>query len=361
MTFATPPILLLLVGLIPVLAALVWLARWRGAATRRLVHSARGRVSRPRRFVKATLVLTALALIVLAAARPQRGSKRLLLPREGTDVIIALDVSISMLATDVQPNRFEHSKVMLSGLLDRLQGDRVGLVVFAGTAGMRFPLSTDINAARELIRSTAIKEGGLAAGTGIGDAIRVAATSFPPEDETRSKVVLVITDGEDTTGSPQDAVRTARDRGVIVHTIGVGTGGGGAIVIPRPTGTPVQQIDRATGQPATSRRDDEVLRQIASAGRGRYFDGNEPDTAAQAADAIGRLARTRFESQEGTLPIERFQWFAAAALVLLVLDLLLPDTLRRTRGVRRAVGGRSASGGAVGEAGRPQTGGRHVA
>lgn len=338
MTFGAPIFLLLLFGLVPVLIAMLALARWRRAAARRLVSGASGRVSRVRRLLKAGLVLAGLALIAVAAARPQRGSRHVLLPREGTDVMIVLDVSVSMLATDVEPNRLARAKAILNSLLDRLQGDRVGLVVFAGTAGLRFPVSTDIAAARELIHSTTIKEGGLAAGTGIGDAIRVAATSFPPSDQARSKVMLIISDGEDLAGSPQDAVRTALDRGVLVYTMAIGTEQGGTIVVPRPTGTPEQRVDRTTGQPATSRRDETVLRQVANAGRGRYFDGNDGDPAAAVAEEIGRLARTRFESQEGTLPLERFQWFAAAALLLLVVDLLLPDTLRRRRGADRVLG-----------------------
>src|SRR5262249_8276899 len=160
---------------------------------------------------------------------------------------IALDVSVSMLATDIAPSRFERAKSILASLLERLQGDRVGLVVFAGTANQRFPLTTDIEAARELIKGTVIKERGLAAGTGIGDGIRVAATSFQPDDgKRRGKMVLLVSDGEDLAGSPQDAVRSARDRGVQIWTLGLGTAAGSELAIPRATGTPQPRIDPAT-------------------------------------------------------------------------------------------------------------------
>jgi Ca-activated chloride channel family protein len=330
MNFGLPWLLTLLVALVPVALVLALLWRWRQMAARRLVRGGFGvPPGRAQRLVKAVLLLAALALLVVGAARPQRGSTRVLLPREGTDVMIALDVSASMLATDIEPNRFERSKAILTALVGRLQGDRVGLTVFAGTAALRFPLTVDTAAARELIRSAAIREGNLQAGTGVGDGIRVAAASFPPEDQTRSKVILLVSDGEDLAGAPLEAVKAARDRGIIIYTMGIGTDVGGSIVVPRPNGSPERRIDPSTGQPAVSRRDESVLRQIAAQGRGRYFDGNGDDPAAAVADEIGRLARTRFESQEGTLPIERFQWFVAAALVLLLAEFLLPDSRRR--------------------------------
>lgn len=333
MHFGTPLLLVLLLALVPVGLALAALARWRRAAARRLVLGGGERVSPWRRALKAGLVLAALACIAVAAARPQRGSKRLLLPREGTDVMIALDVSISMLTPDVEPNRFDRAKAILGGLLDRLQGDRVGLVVFAGTAGVRFPLTIDTPAARELIQSAAIKEGGLAAGTGIGDGIRVAAGAFPQGDQTRSKVLLIVSDGEDLGGSPQDAVRMARDRGITISTLGIGTEAGGPVTRPNPAGTPGRRptAEPPPGEPATSRRDEAVLRQLATTGRGRYFDGNAADPAADVAEEIGRLERTRFESQEGTIPVERYQWLAAAALLLLTAEFLLPDIVRHRR------------------------------
>jgi Ca-activated chloride channel homolog len=356
MNFGLPWMFVLLLALAPIIAALVLLARWRQAAARRLVRSASASVTatgRIRRAAKAVLLLAALSLIVVGAARPQWGSKRVLLPREGTDVMVVLDVSASMLANDVQPNRFERTKTILTELIGRLQGDRVGLTVFAGNAALRFPLTVDMAAARELVRSAAIREGSLQAGTGVGDGIRVAAASFPPEEQTRSKVILLVTDGEDLAGSPLDAVRAARDRGIVIHTMGIGTADGGNIVVPRPGGTPDRRIDPTTGQPAVSRLDEGILRQIASSGKGRYFDGNGGDPAAAVADEIGRLARTKFESQEGTLPIERFQWFVVAGLLLLLAEFLLPDSRGRGRRswlrVRRA-DTRTRSGGRGGEA-----------
>lgn len=328
MQFGAPALLVLLLGLLPALAALLWLARWRRRAVQRLVHGAGSPLSGRRRLLKGALALSALALLAVAAARPQRGSRRVLLPREGSDVMVTLDVSASMLATDVAPNRLERAKLVLSQLLDQVQGDRVGLVEFAGSAALRFPLTTDLSVARELIRSATVREGGLAPGTGLGEALRLAVSSFPSEGPARSRVVVLVTDGEDLAGSPLEAATLARERGIAVYTVGIGTAAGGPIVQPAPGGRPAPRLDPQTGEPPISRRDEGLLRSLAAAARGRYIDGNEEDAPALLAEEIGRLARTRFESQEGTIPIERFQWFAAAALALLALDLLLPERRR---------------------------------
>jgi len=333
MGFGQPLLLLLLAVLLPLFAAWLWLARWRRAAARRLVGGAPQRVSRRRRLAKLSLLAAGLALVAVAAALPRRGERRILLPREGSDVIIGLDVSASMLATDVQPNRLDRAKGILTGLLDRLPGDRIGLVVFAGNAGLRFPLTTDVAVARELIGSTTIKDGGLAPGTGIGDAIRLAVSTFPPDTQTRSRVLVLVTDGEDLAGGPLDAAQQARAQNIVVHTVGVGTDAGGTIVLP--TAGRGTRSTPAASEPATSRRDAGLLRQIAEVGRGRYFDAANDDVAAGLANEIGRLERTAFESQEGTLPIERFQPFVAAALVLLVLELLLTESPGRRRGRKR--------------------------
>jgi Ca-activated chloride channel family protein len=338
--FGAPVLLLLLLGLPPVLAALLWLARWRRRVVQRLVSGAGSPISGRRRLLKAGLVLSALALLAVAAARPQRGSRRVLLPREGSDVMVALDVSASMLATDVAPNRLERAKQVLGALLDQVQGDRVGLVVFAGSAALRFPLTTDLSVARELIRGATVREGGLAPGTGLGEALRLAVSSFPRDGQARSRVVVLVTDGEDLAGSPLEAATLARERGIAVYTVGIGTAAGGPIVQPGPGGRPAPRLDPQTGEPATSRRDEGLLRSLAAAAHGRYLDGNEDDAPTLLAGEIGRLARTRFESQEGAIPIERFQWFAAAALLLLALDLLLPERRRDQGAARRRDPGR---------------------
>jgi Ca-activated chloride channel family protein len=254
-----------------------------------------------------------------------------LLPREGTDVMVALDVSASMLAPDVPPSRFEHAKVLIGQLLYVLHGDRVGLTVFAGNAILRFPLTTDVEAARELINSTAIRDGNLRPGTGIGEALKVAGGAFGP-DSARSKLIVLISDGEDLAGDPLPATQTPREQGAVVYTIGLGTEEGSALpAATTAAGRSQPRLDPATGQPAVSRANEALLRQIASAGGGRFFNGNGDAAIPTLTAEIAGLQRTKFQSQEGSLPVERYQWFVGAALALLLLESVLPER-RRGRG-----------------------------
>jgi Ca-activated chloride channel family protein len=333
MSFGLPVLLLLTVALLPVIVALLLYGRWRRLALRRLLgtRGARGAGTLGhRRLLQSALLLSVLLLVAVAAARPQLGTRQVILPREGANVVIALDVSASMLATDIEPNRFEHTKDLLSRFLDGLYGDRVGLVLFAGSAAPRFPLTTDIDAAREVIRSAAIREAGLEPGTAIGEAIRVALEAFPAGQPSRNNILLLVTDGEDFGGGPLEAAALARERSITLYTIGVGTEVGGPIIVPETERSRAQpRTDPTTGGPAVSQRDEPLLLQLAAAGQGRYFDGNVAGTSADLSAEVGRLTRTRFESQEGSLPIERFQWFVAAALLLVVAATVLPNTVRR--------------------------------
>lgn len=327
--FARPWLLLLLLAVPLALALRLWLAAWRRGATRRLIGAPQIAAANGRaRFLKGALLLCALSLLALAAARPQIGEQPVLLPREGADVMVALDVSASMLATDVTPNRLEHAKLLIGQLLDGLQGDRVGLTVFAGSAVLRFPLTTDIDSARSLTNGVAIREGNLKPGTGIGDALRVSAAAFGP-DAARSKLIVLISDGEDLAGAAPSAVELPKSKGVTLFTIGLGTEEGAPLIVPDPRGgRPQPRLDPSTGQPAVSRANEALLRQLAEAGGGRFFNGNGDDAIGALNSEIAGLERTKFASQEGSLPVERFQWFVGAALAMLMLEMLIPERRR---------------------------------
>ncbi|HLZ72594.1 MAG TPA: VWA domain-containing protein [Dehalococcoidia bacterium] len=290
-------------------------------------------VSPRRRQLKAALLVAAVALLALALARPQVGTQRTLFERQGTDVLIALDVSLSMSATDVQPSRLDRAKGAISALIDHLQGDRVGVVTFAGDAALRSPLTQDTEAADAVVQSVTFKDGGLQAGTSIGAALRQASDGFT-DDRTRSKSVVLVSDGEDLGDDAAQAAQFVQSEGIALDTIGVGLPQPAQVLAPNPrTGQLEPRKDPDTGGDLMTTADPEALRQLAAQNRGHFYNGNTDDFAVQIADEIGRLEKTKFASGEGDVPIERFQLVAALGLGLLLLELLIPAA----RGRRRAL------------------------
>ena len=327
MSFGAPWLLLLLL-VAPATAALFYWserrrqaarARFRGASTLPLValHPARRRL-------KEGLIVAALLLLALAAARPRFGTQTTILQRSGADVIVALDVSLSMSATDEQPTRLDRAKAAIEQLISRLQGDRVGLVTFAGSATLRFPLTTDLVAAGEVVQSVTYKDGGLSGGTNIGDALTEAAQGFSG-DKTHSKVLLLASDGEDLGQTADQAAAFARQRGVILDTLGVG----GTTPVPLTytdprSGATTQRAVAGSNQPLTTTADPAALTALATSNGGSFFNGNSDDFAPQLADEIDRLQKSRFADQQGERPVERYPWFLAAGLLLLVIEFALP-------------------------------------
>ncbi len=335
-SFGSPELLPLIAVAVAVAAFCFWVAArrraaqalYRGTAAAPLLSAS----TIPRRqTIRAVLVVLALALLGLAAARPRIGTGRSLLQREGTDVILAVDVSLSMSAQDARPNRLGRAKGAIGALLDHLQGDRIGLVTFAGSADLRFPLTTDIEAARKVVQGLGFKDGGLRSGTSVGEALREATTGFA-NDQTRSKIVILVSDGDELGDDAASAAAFVRQQGIVLNTIGVGGDTPVPVIVTDPrTGQTQPRIDPSTNGPLLTAADPKSLRQLASANRGHFYNGNADDFAVQLADEIGRLQKTRFESGEGNIPIERFQLFAAAGLFLLMLEFLLPSGRTRRR------------------------------
>ncbi|MBA4179390.1 MAG: hypothetical protein C0506_02270 [Anaerolinea sp.] len=312
--FARPWLLAALPLIPPVFVLWAW-GMARGRARARLVS--RHAIPRPP-YLAAVLLSAAAALAVVAAALPQWGTKQSYVPRTGADLIVILDVSRSMDATDAAPTRLEASKVALAQTLARLGGDRVGLVIFAGTARLRFPLTTDLVAATQVISSVAtgaiIVEGGTNASLGLDVAIAAFADENPG-----GRAVLLITDGDDLGGDPASAARRVKDAGIDLLVAGVGTSAGAPVPVVDPrTGKAADKLD-AFGQPIITKLNEPFLRALAVAAGGRYI-GSDPTLIAGAvAGRLQALKSTRIEQRPTTIPVERYQWFAGAALAALVL------------------------------------------
>jgi Ca-activated chloride channel family protein len=329
MTFAQPDYLYAL-ALMPIMALfVVWAGRRRLSALASLGDpSLIDRLSRSvdwrGRRVRSWLWFVALALLIVALARPRWGSAVQVVERQGVQIIVALDVSTSMLAEDIKPNRLKRAKLEIVDLMSRLDGDEVGLVLFSGASFLQFPLTFDYSTARRFL-DEAGPQMISRPGTAIGKAIETAVNGF---DERRAsqKVILIITDGESHEGDPLAAARQAREEGVVIYTIGFGS----------PEGEPIPEYDAfgrmagfkqdQRGEVVLSKLDEVTLQQIAREGGGKYYrataDGRVIENLADDFDA---LQKESFESELKTRHIERFQVFLAAALLVLVAMELIPE------------------------------------
>jgi Ca-activated chloride channel family protein len=246
--------------------------------------------------------------------------------QEGLQVMVALDVSESMLAEDLKPNRLEQAKLEINDLMNRLNGDEIGLVLFSGASFIQFPLTTDYGTARNYLDSVGPNSISRP-GTAIGDAIRTAMTGFDPNLDSQ-KVLVIITDGEDHETDPIGAAQAAADEGIIIYTIGFGTPEGAPVPETDEWGNVVGAKQDAQGNTVISRLESGTLEEIAGIGHGRYFqasaDGSELDALLAEIDT---LQRTQLANRAETKMIERYQGFLFLAILALVLAELIPDRI----------------------------------
>jgi Ca-activated chloride channel family protein len=286
-------------------------------------------VSFRRGWIKLIFVLTALTFIVFGLAGPQFGSKLTESKRKGIELIIALDVSNSMMAQDIQPNRLERAKQAISRLVDQLSNDRVGLIVFAGDAYVQLPVTNDYTSAKMFLSS--IGTGMVPKqGTAIGSAINLAASSFSPQEET-SKVIIVISDGENHEDDPIEAAKRAAEKGIVIHSIGIGSPQGAPI----PTGAGRQDFlkDRDENVVVT-RLDEDILSKVAITGGGKYIRATNTQIGLiPLFEEINRMERAEFNEKVYSEYNDQFQYLFGIALFLLVFDLLILE--RRNRLVKR--------------------------
>lgn len=269
--------------------------------------------------LKFILLCMALAFTIVGTANLQKGGKAETVQRKGVDVMIALDVSKSMLAKDVQPDRLTKAKQLVSRLTEKMNSDRVGLVIFAGHSYLQVPLTVDYSALK-LILQTVSPDMVPTQGTVIGDAVEMADNSFSKK-ERKYKSIIVISDGEDHDESVLEKVKHASDAGVIVHTIGIGSPNGAALFDPA---TNAAKLDEQ-GNPVISKLNEAELKSIAAAGNGTYtLLGNIDDAANKIIDELDDMEQRNLGAVVYANYISYFQYFLLAALLLLIIDWLLP-------------------------------------
>ncbi|MFN2140656.1 MAG: vWA domain-containing protein [Candidatus Promineifilaceae bacterium] len=340
MQFGQPLFLYIGLILIPVVALfLLWARRKQRKAIHalgndeliaRLSADTNWRGRRWRTFLR----MLALTLLVIALARPQWGSEVREIEQEGLQVMIALDVSQSMLAEDIKPTRLDRAKLEIADLTERLDGDEIGLTLFSGASFVQVPLTSDYLTALNYLDSAG-PDVISRPGTVIGEAIRTATNAFDDALDNQ-KVLIVMTDGEDRETDPLAAAQEAADAGVLIYTIGFGTPEGEPVPVTNEYGEVIDYKRDQNGEVVLSKLDEGTLQAIAQTGSGKYYrataDGRELDNLL---GEIDNLQRAQLQSRFETTYIERFQIFLALALGALILAEFIPDRLAGSRQTAR--------------------------
>ena len=290
-------------------------------------------VSRWRPEVKFWLANLALAMFVVALARPQFGTRVDKRERNGIEAIIAMDVSNSMLAEDVKPNRLEKAKMMVSNMVDGMSDDKVGLVVFAGQAFTQLPITSDYVSAKMFLE-TISPSMVTVQGTDIAGAINLARRSFTQQQDV-SRAIFLITDGEDNEGGGVKVAEEAAKNGIHVYILGIGNPKGAPIPMPGTT----QYIIDEEGNTVVSKLNEEMCREIANAGKGAYiYVDNSSSAQKKLSEYVDRLGKTTIESQIYSEFDEQYQGFVLTGVLLLLLDVLLLERTSHIRTLSRIFG-----------------------
>lgn len=278
------------------------------------------KMSKYKHTVKFTLLMFALAFLVVGWANPQWGTKKEKVKRKSVDVFVALDISQSMLAEDIPPNRMERAKRFAQDLIEQLKGDRVGLIIFAGNAYLQMPMTTDYAAAQLFLR-TANPDMAPSQGTAISDAIDMAAQSFEEENKSH-KALVIITDGENHDQDALDKAKEVNEDGMLIFTVGVGTPQGAKIPVYYGN-RQGYKIDK-TGQEVISKLNEQMLLDLANEGDGSYFNIAAGDKVAESLrERIDRLEKREFEMRAFEEYESYFQYFIGIALLLLIIEFVI--------------------------------------
>lgn len=336
MRFATPDFLIGL-GVLALLALLwLWSARKKKRllelfADRELLAGLISGFSPKKRHYKYLLLFLAMLFLVFSLARPQLGTHMVMLKREGQDVLLAIDVSASMMAEDMKPNRLAKAKQEVQGLISKMQGDRVGLVAFAGAAFVQCPLTLDYAAAKMflgVIDTDLIPQ----PGTNLADAISKATSAFVKK-ERKYKILILITDGEDFGKGLDQAVDEAKVEGVHIYTIGIGRPDGEPIPLRNQRGEMIGYKKDQNGEVILTRLDEVTLQKIASETGGKYYHASSGEIELDKIyDEISAMDKKEQKGRLLTQYEDRYQYVLPFAVVFLAAEVLLSERKRKKRG-----------------------------
>jgi len=274
--------------------------------------------------LKFGIFILSISLLLVALANPQIGTKIEEVKQVGIDVYILLDVSKSMLAEDIKPSRLEKAKYEISRLIQRLKGDRIGLIVFAGRAYVQIPLTTDYSAANLFLSAVDVNTVPQP-GTAIGPAIDLALNSFRYEERTK-KAIVIITDGEDHEGDIEKAIEDARSKEVVVYAIGFGSPAGVPIPIYNQAGSVTGFMKDKEGNIVLTKLDETVLKTITERTNGKYYRGtNTQDELENIYNDLAKIEQSEYGSRKITEYEDRYYYFLFPALLLLIIEFLIPS------------------------------------
>ena len=282
--------------------------------------------------LKLLFFLFGISFLTLGLVNPKIGTKLETIKREGVDIVFAVDVSKSMLAEDIAPNRLEKAKRLVSEIINQLASDRIGIIAYAGQAFPQLPITTDYGAAKMFLQSMNT-DMLTSQGTAIDAAIDLATTYYDDEEQT-NRVLFIVSDGEDhSEGSTLDAVDRAVEEGIMVYTIGVGKEKGAPIPLKR-NGVVESLKKDAQGEVVITKLNEDVLADIADEGNGEYIDGTNTEEAVEfIKEELNQMDKKEFEAKQFAEYKDQFQWFLGAGLLFLFLDIFILD--KKTKWLRK--------------------------
>lgn len=282
--------------------------------------------------LKFVFLLLGISFLILALVDPKIGTKLETVKREGVDIVFAVDVSKSMLAEDIAPNRLEKAKRIVSEVVNQLVSDRIGIIAYAGQAYPQLPITTDYGAAKMFLQG--MNTDMLSSqGTAIGQAIDLASTYYNDDDQA-NRILFIISDGEDhSEGAAKDAVEKAVDNNIKIYTIGVGTPKGAPIPLKKNGVVESLKKDR-NGEVVITKLNEPILEELAEEGNGKYISGANTEAAIETIkNELNNMNKTEFEAKQFAEYKDQFQWFLGLGLLFLFLDVFLLE--KRTKWLQK--------------------------
>ncbi|MHB1195459.1 MAG: vWA domain-containing protein [Lutibacter sp.] len=282
-------------------------------------------------FLKITVFCLALAFLIISLTNPKMGTKLETVKREGVDIVFALDVSKSMVAEDIAPNRLEKAKQIITKIVENLGSDRVGIIIYAGNSYPLLPITTDYAAAKMFLQN-ANTDMVSNQGTAINDAIERALTYYDDNEQT-NRFLVIVSDGEDHEENTLELAKQAAEKGIKIYTVGIGTAKGGPIPL-KDNGRVMGYKKDSKGMVVVTQMNEQILRDIANAGNGKYINGNKTqETIASIKEVLEKAEKNEFETKQFSDYEDQFQWFIGIGLLLLIVDVILLE--KKTKWIQK--------------------------